>query len=188
MEGIYCDTLDGGLAFALSLVPVGSTVSWSGSQTIDQIGLKPLLRKAPCTVIDRDQASDEESLLVLNRKAMASDVFFMGSNAITLDGKLVNMDCNGIGPAALVFGPKTVVVIAGMNKITPDEETAIARVRKQRAPIDNMRLQRNTPCATTGLCFNCLEEGCLCSNLIITRRCSVRGRIKVILIGADLGF
>ncbi|MDR1542667.1 MAG: lactate utilization protein [Clostridiales bacterium] len=188
MRGFYCETAEEALAKALSFAALGSTVAWGESQTLEDIGLKQALKSRSYNIIDRDAAIAEEDRMALDRLALSCDCFFTGANAITLDGKLVNMDCNGNRAAALIFGPKNVIVITGMNKVMPDEEAAVARVRKQAAPHDNMRLKRDTPCATTGLCFDCLEDECLCSNLVITRRSCAKNRIKVILIGEDLGY
>ncbi len=112
----------------------------------------------------------------------------MSSNAITLDGKLVNIDGNGNRVACLITGPKNVIVIAGMNKIATDEAAAMERVRNMAAPPNAIRLNRKTPCAELGRCANCLVPDCICSSLVITRRSHVPYRLKVILVGEELGY
>ena len=121
------------------------------------------------------------------RKALTCDVFLMSANAISEDGQLVNIDGNGNRVAALCFGPKEVIVAAGMNKVAGNLEEAYARARKFAAPVNAQRFNLATPCGKTGLCADCLSPECICSQMVVNRRAS-GGRIKVILVGADLGF
>jgi hypothetical protein len=112
----------------------------------------------------------------------------MSANAITKDGKLVNIDGNGNRVAALCYGPKHVVVIAGTNKIVSNEKAALARIKSLAAPMNAMRLSKTTPCTKTGQCAECYEAGTICSHTVITRRCSTKGRIKLLLVGENAGF
>ena len=112
----------------------------------------------------------------------------MSSNAITLDGQLVNIDGIGNRLACLIAGPKNVIVIAGMNKIVADVETGIERVRNMAAPPNAVRLGSRTPCAGLGHCADCLVDDCLCCQIVITRKSRIPDRIKVILVGEELGY
>jgi hypothetical protein len=112
----------------------------------------------------------------------------MSSNAITLDGQLVNIDGSGNRVACLITGPKNVIIIAGMNKVTTDVDNAIERVRNMATPPNTVRLGKKTPCSETGKCANCLVDDCICNQIVITRRSGTQGRIKVILVGEELGF
>ena len=112
----------------------------------------------------------------------------MSTNAITLDGQLVNTDGTGNRVAALIYGPENVIIIAGMNKVAATLEEAESRVKNIASPPNAIRLDRNTPCALTGSCHDCFSEGCICSHTVITRRSAIKGRIKLILVGEELGY
>ena len=186
-EAYYVSTAEGAREKALELIPENSVVSWGGSMTIDEIGLKQAVIDRGCKVINRDEAERPEERMELMRKALTCDVFLMSANAISEDGQLVNIDGNGNRVAALCFGPKEVIVVAGMNKVAGNLEEAYARARKFAAPVNAQRFNLATPCGKTGLCADCLSPECICSQMVVTRRAS-GGRIKVILVGADLGF
>lgn len=186
-EAYYVSTAEEAREKALELIPENSVVSWGGSMTIDEIGLKQAVIDRGCKVINRDEAESPEERMELMRKALTCDVFLMSANAISEDGQLVNIDGNGNRVAALCFGPKAVIVVAGMNKVAGNLEEAYARARKFAAPVNAQRFNLATPCGKTGLCADCLSPECICSQMVVTRRAS-GGRIKVILVGADLGF
>lgn len=186
-DAYYVSTADEARAKALELIPEGSTVSWGGSVTIDQIGLKQAVIEGGYKVINRDAAETPEERTELMRKALTCDVFLMSANAVSEDGQMVNIDGNGNRVAALCFGPKEIIVVAGMNKVAGNLEEAYARGRKLAAPVNAQRFNLAAPCGKTGLCADCLSPDSICSQLVVTRRTS-GGRIKVILVGADLGF
>ena len=112
----------------------------------------------------------------------------MSANGISMDGQMVNIDGAGNRVAALIYGPKNVLIVAGMNKVAPTLEQAVDRARNVAAPINAIRLNRNTPCASTGSCADCRSDDCICSHIVITRNCRPAGRIRFVLIGEDLGF
>lgn len=186
-EAVYCPTPAEAVAKALSLIPEGDTVCWGGSATIDALGLLPLVRER-FSVIDRAEAKSAEERVDLQRKGLLSDTFLMSSNAISEDGQLFNIDGNGNRVAALVYGPKQVIVIAGMNKVVPTVDDAWTRARTIAAPINAQRFSLNTPCSVSGTCADCLSESSICASMLRTRICRPAGRIKVILVGATLGF
>ena len=186
-DAYYVSTAEEARAKALELIPENSTVSWGGSETIDEIGLKKAVIDGGYNVINRDEAGTPEERTELMRKALTCDVFLMSANAVSEDGQLVNIDGNGNRVAALCFGPKEVIVVAGMNKVAGNIEEAYARARKFAAPVNAQRFNLGTPCNRTGMCSDCLSPDSICSQLVVTRRTS-GGRIKVILVGEDLGF
>lgn len=190
MQGFYCETKESAFEKALELVPSGSCVSWGGSQTLEEIGLLNYFRNNTdkYEVIDRDKASSPAEAEGIMRSAYYSDYYFMSSNAVTTDGKLINMDGRGNRLGALLFGPKNIIVIAGINKLAFGEEDGIARVKKYASPLNAIRLNTKTPCATTGVCQSCKSDGCICSQLVITRMSTPKNRIKVILVGENLGY
>lgn len=186
-EAYYCPTKDEALQKAISLIPENHVVSWGGSVSINDIGLRPYVLEHR-QVIDRDTAKTPEERKELLRKALLCDTFIMGTNAATEDGQLYNIDGTGNRVAALIFGPKQVVVIVGMNKVEPTLEAAITRARSVASPMNMQRFSKKTPCAVTGMCADCLSPDSICNQMVRTRRCAPAGRIKVILVGENLGF
>ena len=186
-EAYYCPTKEEALQKALALIPADHVVSWGGSVSINEIGLRPYVLEH-YQVIDRDAAASPEERVELMRKALLCDTFIMGTNAATEDGQLYNIDGNGNRVAALVYGPKQVVVIVGMNKVAPTLEDAVVRARTVAAPINKQRFAAPTPRIVTGMCADCNSEGSICNQFVRPRRCSPAGRIKIILVGENLGF
>ena len=121
------------------------------------------------------------------RHALLADVFLSGTNAVTEDGQLVNLDMIGNRVAGIVFGPKTVIILAGRNKIVENLEAAIARIKRLAAPANAVRLDKKTPCAQTSYCEECKSADRICNVWTITEKSFPKGRIKVILINKDLG-
>ena len=188
IEGYYCEDAGEALLTAKRFLPPGCSVSWGGSETLKEIGLLDELMTSDYILYDRDKAKTPEEKTIMYSKIVTADYFFMSSNAITLDGQLVNIDGNSNRVACLVTGPKNVIVIAGMNKIVTDVDSAMERVRNMAAPPNVVRLGLKAPCAELGKCANCLVDDCICCNIVITRKSRIPGRIKVILVGEELGF
>ena len=188
MEGYYAATKEEAVSIALSLMPEGSSVGWGGSVTLTECGLMDALKTAPLQVIDRAQAVTPEEKDQMNARLITADTFLMSTNAITMDGELFNIDGHGSRLAFLIYGPKQVIVLCGMNKVVTDLEAAQKHARLNACPPNCVRLDRNTPCAHTGRCGDCYGPDCICSQFVYTRRSSVPGRIKVILTGEALGF
>ncbi|MCI8578104.1 MAG: lactate utilization protein [Lachnospiraceae bacterium] len=186
-EAYYCPTRQEAAKQALELIPEGSVVAWGGSETVAQLGILDTVRKTN-PVIDRDTASTQEEKIELMRKSLLCDVYLMSSNAISEDGQLFNIDGNGNRVAALVFGPKNVIIVAGMNKVTSNIDTAIERARYIAAPTNAQRFSVQTACMSTGTCGDCLSPSSVCASMLRTRICRPAGRIKVILVGEELGF
>jgi hypothetical protein len=174
--------------YLFSLIPEGAKVGLGGSVTLDELGVVDRLRSGPWRLIDRYAASDWESRMEAYREALSSDVFVTGVNAITRTGELVCIDCSGNRVAAMVFGPRRVVVVAGVNKVVEDLDEAFARLRKI-APLNSRRLGHRTPCAETGRCSDCMTQQRMCNyTCIIHDGLKEKDRIHVILIAEDMGF
>ncbi len=188
IEGYYCENSEEAILTAKRFLTPGCSISWGGSQTLSEIGLLEELQASDYILYDRGFAKTLEEKSQLYSKIVTSDYFFMSSNAITLDGQLVNIDGAGNRVACLITGPKNVIVIAGMNKIVTDTTTGMERVRNMAAPPNCVRLSAKTPCAEIGKCANCLVEDCICCEIVITRKSKIPGRIKVILVGEELGY
>lgn len=186
-EAYYCATEEEALEKALELIPKGATVGWGGVMSAHQIGLVEALNRGDYRPIDRDKCQTPEEKLQAAKDSMFADVFLTGANGLSLDGQMVNIDGTGNRVAAIVYGPKEVLVIAGMNKVTDTLEQAVDRARTVAAPLNQQRFQLNNPCTVTGTCADCKSETCICNQILITRHCRPVGRIKFILVGEDLG-
>lgn len=188
IEAYYACNEEEAVAKAIRFLTPGCSVSFGGSETLKEINLINTLRATDCIIYDRAQAKTPEDKRELFGKTAVCDFYFMSTNAITLDGQLVNIDGIGNRVASLIHGPQNVIIIAGMNKVCPDVDSAIKRVRNVAAPANTVRLDRKTPCAVTGKCGDCLSPDCICSSIVVTRRSGTPNRIKVILVGKELGF
>ena len=187
-EAYYCADRKAALEKALELIPEDAAVGWGGCLSAEQIGLVDAVRTGPYRPIDRDTAKSPEERGELMRRCLLSDVFLTGANAISLDGQMVNIDGMGNRVAAIVYGPGSVIVVAGMNKVADTLEDAVKRARTVAAPINKQRFAPQTPCMVTGTCADCKSEGSICNQILITRGCRPAGRIKFILVGEELGF
>lgn len=188
MEGYYFPDSKSAVKKAMSFLPDCAVVSWGGSMTLTECGMMDALKASGLTLIDRSQAVTPEETKAMYRQALSADYYFMSSNAITLDGKLVNIDGTGNRVAALTYGPDHVILLVGMNKAAKDEASALERIHTQAAPPNAMRLKMKTPCGLTGVCSDCTSKECICSQTLIIRYNRFKGRIKVILIGENLGY
>ena len=187
-DAYYCATKEEALIKALDLIPKDATVGWGGAYSAMQIGLMDALNKGPYRTIDRDKCKTQEEKQQAAKDCFSADVFLTGANALSLDGQMVNIDGNGNRIGAVIYGPTSVLVIAGMNKVEENLDAAIRRARTVAAPINEQRFLGNTPCAVTGVCADCKSENCICNHIVVTRHCRPVGRIKFILVGEDLGF
>ena len=188
MTGHYRDTAAEAVELARGLVEPGQSVTWGGSVSFSESGIKAALEADGHCMIDRSQAATPEEQDAMWREQVGADWFFMGTNAITLDGELINIDGNANRLALLLHGPKHVCVIAGMNKVVTDVESGLKRIRTVTCPLNAARLHTGTPCELAGVCSNCHAEKCMCCQEVITRHSRHDGRIHVILVGEDLGF
>lgn len=187
-EAYYCPTAQEASEKILGLVPQGSSVSWGGSMTIRDMGLTATFHDGDYAVTDRDLGKNPEEVAALHREALLADYFITSTNALSEDGIFVNIDGTGNRLAAICFGPKNVIFVVGLNKVSPDLDSAIGRARSYAAPINSMRFLGKTPCATTGTCHNCTSLECICNQILVTRVCRPAGHIKVVLVGESFGF
>ena len=188
MEGFYADTIDEACEKALELIGSPSkSVAYGGSMTIDDSGLKDKIKAAGHDLIIRENSKTDEELKALKARMINADTFLMSTNAITLDGELINIDGRGNRVSYLIYGPEQVIVIAGMNKVVKDVVAGMDRTRNVASPANTVRLNCDTPCAKLGRCADCLEHT-ICCEIVVTRASMIPGRIKVILVGEELGF
>lgn len=186
-DAYYAKTKEEACSLALSLVPREHTVSYGGSQTADELHIIEKLAEAGNVILDRSQAKTPEERYEIMRRALLCDTYIMGCNAISEDGILINVDGNGNRVGALTFGPESVIVLVGMNKLCKDRDAAYQRARTIAAPTNSQRFPLDTPCKADGVCHNCSSPDCICNIITEVRGCRIPGRIKVILIGEELG-
>lgn len=165
------------------------TVSWGGSITVVNSGLyKKLQKDAGLEVIDTlDKTIPFEEMVQRRKKALSADLFITGTNAVTENGQLVNLDMIGNRICGLTFGPQWVILLIGRNKVVANLDEAMYRVKNFVAPANAMRLDMKTPCVQTSYCEECKSPQRICNTWTITEKSFPKGRIKIVLINADLG-
>ena len=164
------------------------SMSWGGSVTV-QNGLYQELKDYPgIEVLDTyEKGVPPEEMLERRRRSLLVDLFVTGTNAVTETGKLVNLDMTGNRVAGITFGPRHVIILVGRNKVVPDIEDALLRVKNYAAPANAMRLDKKTPCVKTSICEECRSIDRICNTWTITEKSFPKGRIKIVLINEDLG-
>lgn len=186
-EAFYCPDAASALVKALELIPKGASVGWGGAMSAQQIGLIDAVRSGDYRAIDRAKGKTPQEQYRIMRECLTAEVFLTGANALSLDGQMVNIDGTGNRVAAIAYGPESVLVVAGMNKVMDTLADAVTRARTVAAPRNKQRFGEVTGCSETGVCVNCKAESCICNQLLITRHCRPAGRIKFLLVGEDLG-
>lgn len=188
-NNMYCECVDNAeeaLEVIESLMNEGDTVAVGGSMTLDEMGVLDMLRSGRYNFLDRyEKDADVQKIF---RDSFFADVYLTSSNAITENGELYNVDGNANRVAAMTFGPKSVIVVAGYNKIVKDVDAAKVRVQEIAAPANATRLGCETPCTKTGHCMNCSAPQRICATTVIMGRQRVQNRVKVILVGEELGY
>ena len=185
MSGYYAETREDALKIALELIPKGSSVTMGGAMSAHEIGLVEALKGPEYDFIDRDKATDKRAAMLA---AYDADFFLSSANAMTEDGIMINVDGNANRVSAIAQGPKKVIFIVGMNKITKDVDSAMKRARNVAAPINAQRFGLSTPCTATGSCMDCKSPDTICCQILITRYSKHKDRIHVILVNDNLGF
>lgn len=189
MDAYYVETKEDALKKAAELVKDGDTVSVGGSMTLFETGIIDYLRCGRFNFLDRYKSGlSKEEIEKIYRDSFFADAYFVSTNAITEEGELYNVDGRGNRVSAMIFGPKSVIVIAGYNKIVPNREAAIERVREIAAPANAARLSCTTPCAKTGECMDCSSDGRICCSYVFLGQQREKDRIKVIIVGEPLGY
>lgn len=173
----------------VELLPKGCTVTHGGSVTLNECGIPDLLRKGDYEYWDRNSSAlSYEEKQEIQRRSFCADYFLGSANAITENGEIFNVDGNGNRVAAYIYGPKHVILIAGVNKLVPDIDAALSRLQKVTAPANTRRLNYQTPCAKTGICINCRAPGRICCNYVVQGFQRDADRIHVLLVGENLGY
>lgn len=188
IEGFYCPSGEEAVKKVSELIADGSTVTWGGTMTVRDLGIPEYLKgRGTLEIIDRDLAETLEERQAMYLRAFSADVYLSSANAISEDGVIVNIDGAGNRVAAITWGPKKVIFVIGLNKVTQTVEAALSRARGTASPINSARFDIKTPCKVDGVCHNCNSPECIC-NYVHFLRNSPKGRHTVILVGENLGF
>lgn len=189
MELIQLENVEQLLTFLDDYLKPGIKVGVGGSMTLFQAGVIDKIRNSGVQFLDRYQEGlTNDQIQNIFRESLLADLYITSSNAITMSGCLYNIDGNGNRVAAMIYGPKEVLVIVGRNKIFTTEEAAINHIRNVAAPANAMRLNKNTPCTKAGKCLDCKSTDCICSSYVKLSHQSNVNRIKVIVVNEDLGY
>lgn len=185
----YCSDLVKAREQVYQMVSVGDEVGLGGSMTVGALGLSDLLADKSIIFLDHHKPSlSPEEVLEVRRKQLVCDVFFSGSNAVTEDGKLLNVDGIGNRVAAMMFGPKKVIVVVGKNKIVPNIHFAMQRVQQVAAPLNNKRLKTGNPCVESGQCMNCQGDNRICNVISIMDKKPKLTDFNIVIIDEVLGY
>ena len=188
-QATYCQTKQEAVEQILALIPADATVGVGGSWTIGELGLIDKLSALGNTMYNHSLPNlSAEAKVELRRKQLTCDVFLTGTNAVTMDGKLVNTDGIGNRVASMIFGPKKVVIVVGANKIVKDVAEAEKRIKLYAAPINNKRLNTPNPCTSTGECIDCKGPTRICNVTTIMSKRPPLSDIHIVIVGENLGF
>lgn len=189
MAGYFVQDKDELLRLIAVLIRPGERVGCGDSVTLEETGVFDFIRNGAYTFYDKHKSiltSEEKRTIYLQN--FDADTFLTGTNAVTVDGKLFNIDGNGSRVAPMLYGPKQVIVVVGINKLTDSVQDAIERTRQIAAPLDAKRLQKNTPCTKLGRCIDCRHVQRICNDFVLIAGQFVKDRIKVIIVNQAVGY
>ncbi|AKI97274.1 lactate utilization protein [Kosmotoga pacifica] len=187
INGHYVNSGEDVIPLLKKLIPPHSSVAVGGSLTLSETGVLDFLRKNDYDFKDRYAVKTPEERKKIHAETFGVDYFLSSANAITMRGEIVQLDGHGTRVAPMIYGPKKVIIVAGMNKIVPDIESARERI-KYIAPMNARRLGLHTPCTTTGICMDCRSNQRICETYVIISDSSAhKDRYTVILVGENLG-
>ena len=173
----------------MSIIPENAAVGIGGSKTIETLGLAELLKDRGNTVMWHNEPGlTPEQSAAYRHGQLSCDVFLTSANAITLNGEIVNRDGVGNRVAAMIFGPKKVIIVAGVNKLVENLEAAEVRIKTVAAPLNNKRLNRPNPCVKTGVCTDCSTPTRICNVTTILNKRPSLTEMTVLIVGEELGF
>lgn len=200
MAAYYCETSEDARELVKTLIKKGDTISSGGSVTLKETGILDLIKSKDYNYLDRSKPGlTKEEVEAVYKETFGADAYFCSSNAVTTDGYLYNVDGNSNRVSAILYGPKSVIMIVGYNKIVRNLDEAVSRVKTVAAPANTIRLNMGTPCSKTGecvslshtnpyMCDGCNSEGRICCNFTVCGQQRHKDRIKVIIVGEELGY
>ncbi len=189
INGYFIKSKDDLISKIKDLVPKGSTVGAGGSMTLAESGVMELLKSGEYTFLDRSVPGlSADDIKDIYRKSFAADAYFTSTNALTEKGEIYNVDGNGNRVAAMIYGPDKVIIICGVNKIVKTLDDAIQRNREMAAPANAKRLERKTPCATTGQCMDCKSPEKICRAFTTITSQGNKDRMHVLILNEAFGY
>lgn len=189
MKGYFVEDIPQLIKLIKELVPENSIVGCGDSITLEEAGIYSIFRNGNFIFLDKYKENlTKEEKKELYIKNFSVDTFISGANAITEDGRIFNIDGSGSRVAPIIYGPKQVIIVVGINKIVPDLDHAVHRARQTAAPLDAVRLKKNTPCAKLGYCIDCRHPERICNSFVAIEGEFIKNRIKVIIIDKNMGF
>jgi L-lactate utilization protein LutB len=187
-DAFYAEDLQEARKMVLNLISEGASIALGGSVTVSDMDLIDTFRKGNYQLYDRYQDIPHSEVVEIMRQSLLADYLVTGTNAITKQGELVNIDCSGNRVAGMIFGSKKVIIIAGANKVVDSLEDAFKRL-KRIAPLNAKRIKHETPCVETGKCMDCQIQPRLCNYMtVIYHGMKFEGRITVIMVAEETGF
>jgi len=188
IEVEYFETLEEVKSYILNTIPIECTVGIGHSITLQKINITNSLLERGNIVYDKELATDREECRFLKKKALITDWYITGSNAVSIDGRIVNVDHSGNRVAAITFGPDKVIIIVGKNKIVATLNEAIIRVKNISCPLNAKRAGFNPPCVTLNRCVDCVSKERVCNTLSIIEGQADSNRIKLCIVNEECGF
>ena len=189
MAGYFVDDKKELIGLIQKLIPKGAAVGCGDSVTLEELGVFDFLRNGNYNFYDKYKSSlTSAGKRAIYLKNFSAHTLITGTNAITMDGKIFNIDGNGSRVAPMIYGPEQVILVVGVNKIVEDLKAAIHRTRQIAAPLDVIRLNRNAPCAKLGKCIDCNHPQRICNDFVVITGQFQKDRIKVVIVNQTLGF
>jgi len=188
IEGLYFRTFEEAKEQILDLIPTSAAVGIGNSVTLKNMNIANALIERGNTVFDKTKAKNEKESEMLKKKSLLTDWYISGTNGISIDGHIVNMDHSGNRVAAMIYGPDNIIIVIGKNKIMNSLEEAIYRVRNISAPMNARRAGLNPPCVSTNKCIDCKSKERVCNNLVIIEGQSDEKRMKILIVDEEEGF
>ena len=188
-DAVYFPDAGKAAEYILGYAKPGMTVGFGGSMSVKGMGIQDKIKEKGALVLDHNApGTSPEDAMTIRRKQLGCDLFITGTNALTMNGWLVNVDGLGNRVASMIFGPKKVIAVAGINKISKDLDAAFERIEQYAGPLNNKRLSKTNPCVTTGICMNCEGQSRICNVYSIMKRRPSATDITVVLVGENLGY
>jgi len=188
IEVLWFDSFEEIRLFILEHIPNDATIGIGHSKTLQDICITKALMNRGNTVYDKELGTTHEEVKELKRKSLLTDYYISGSNAVSIDGRIVNIDHSGNRVAALTYGPDKVFIVIGKNKITKTLDEALKRSKNIAAPLNAKRAGFNPPCVSLGHCIDCLSPERVCNNISIIERQNIKGRLTLLIADEEAGF
>jgi L-lactate utilization protein LutC len=182
------ECFDDVMSYILENIPIDATIGIGHSDTLQRMDMTAAFMKRGNLVYDKELAATKEDIKVLKKKALTADWYITGSNAISVDGRIVNVDHSGNRVASMTFGPDKVIIVVGKNKIVDSLDEAIDRVKNVASPLNAKRAGYNPPCVELNRCVNCVSKERVCNYLSIIEGQADCNRMQVLIVDVDCGF